>query len=80
MLIICDDENDQLKPKRPLDVVGMTVSSDVNYFTGNTGVEQQIRHKFSIGQKKKTHFMITPENGFSIDVPCIQKCFRFYAR
>jgi hypothetical protein len=77
MLIICDEQNDQLRPKRPLDVIGMSVSNDVNSFT----TEQfRSRLKLPLVNNKKVNSLIKPENGFSINVPCIQKVFRFYAR
>ena len=74
MLIICDqaeNEYEQLKPKRPLDVIGMSVSNDVNAYTND-----QIRIKLPI----KKDNLINAENGIAINVPCIQKVFRFYAR
>lgn len=74
MLIICEynDETEQLKPKRPLDVIGMSVSTDVNaYTTGLNAIKLP-------GSKEAS--LTREENGFSIDVPCIQKVFRFYTR
>ena len=81
MLIICDqanNEHDQLKPKRPLDAIGMTVSPDVNAFsTEGTSVKLNTRIRFASTGRSN---YIDPDNGFAINVPCVQKVFRFYAR
>ena len=76
MLIICDPvdtEYDQIKPKRPLDVIGISVSSEVNAFTG-----EPTRIRFPSASRKEN--LVDPEKGFSINVPCVQKVFKFYAR
>ena len=78
MLIICDqaeNENVPLKPKRPLDVIGMTVSADVNAFTPDVHLRASARFPSS----SRNNF-INPDNGLSIDVPCVKKVFRFYSR
>jgi hypothetical protein len=75
LLIICDQtENDfyQLKPKRPLDVIGMLASSDIAAFTAD---KKQI--KIPLVYKRNG---IDPVRGFSISVPCVQKVFKFYAK
>lgn len=81
MLIICDqceNEHNQLKPKRPLDAIGIMVSPDVNaYTTDNSGIKLNSRMRFASAGRNN---VIDPDNGFSINVPCVQKVFRFYAR
>ena len=47
----------------------MSVSSDVNAFTLQKDLKKLA--------KKQT---LNPELGFAINVPCIQKVFKFYAR
>lgn len=76
LLIICDQTDSQyekLKPKRPLDVIGISVSDDPNAY-----VSDQLKLKFTNTKLKDT--LIVTENGFSINVPVIKKVFRFYAR
>ena len=74
LIIICDQaesEFEQLKPKRPLDVIGIIVSSEVNAFT------EEKASKFLNMYKKNE---IDPTKGFSLHVPCVQKVFKFYTR
>jgi hypothetical protein len=75
LLIICDqaeNEYDQLKPKRPLDVIGITVNCDLHD-------SKDIKHKrFTSSTRKENIF--DPEKAISVNVPCIQKLFKFYAR
>ncbi len=87
LLIICDIINndlDNLKPKRPLDVTGLTVSDDVNYFnTGNGKMKLPSMTAVTgaaLGNQTEDQSLINPDNGFVINVPCIQKIFKFYAR
>ncbi len=75
LLIICEQaesEFEQLKPKRPLDTIGILVSSDINAFT-----EESTKNKLSNTSKRSG---IDPAKGFSLHVPCVQKVFKFYAR
>lgn len=77
LLIICEleDANKQLKPKLPLDLIGMLVSSNVNAFN-----VKQVRIKLPSTTKTNNELQLNPENGFAINVPCIQKVFKFYTR
>ena len=80
LLIICDqagNEYDSLKPKSPLNLVGVSVSSNVNAFNNVKYPLARIRSN-STGRVKENS--VKPENGIAINVPCIGKVFRFYAR
>lgn len=75
LLIICDqaeNEFNQLRPKRPLEVIGMLASNDVSAFTADKKLV-----KIPMAYRKSG---IDPVKGFSISVPCVQKVFKFYAR
>ena len=75
LLIICDQpENNfyQLRPKRPLDAIGILVSNNVNAFTDD--------RMFVKNPSAYKRGGIDPVKGFSINVPCVQKVFKFYAR
>jgi hypothetical protein len=89
LLIICDIVNndlDNLKPKRPLEVNGLTVSDDVNYFSTEQGGKVKLPNvtattAAAIGsQPLDKDGQINPDYGFVINVPCIQKIFKFYTR
>jgi len=75
LLIICDQaetEFELLKPKRPLNAIGILVSSEINAFT-----EESAKFKLSNSSKRNG---TDPTKGFSLHVPCVQKVFKFYAR
>jgi hypothetical protein len=91
LLIICDivnDDLDNLKPKRPLEVFGLTVSDDVNYFNSGQGGKIRLPNVgapvsvASTGSQSNEgdERLINADNGFVINVPCIQKIFKFYTR
>ena len=80
LLIICDqadNEYDTLKPKSPLNLIGISVSSNVNAFNNVKFPLARIRSN-SAGRIKEN--LVKSENGIAINVPCIGKVFRFYAR
>ena len=80
LLIICDqadNEYDQLQPKSPLSLKGLSVSANVDAFNiSNSKFPLQRTRSKSASREN----LIRPENGISIDVPCIRRVFRFYAR
>ncbi|CAF0721765.1 unnamed protein product [Brachionus calyciflorus] len=73
LLIICDFRNndfENLKPKKPIDVTGMSVSNDVNeYITGKP--EKLSTNPFGL---------VNEDNGFAIHAPSILKVFRLFTR
>jgi hypothetical protein len=77
LLIICDFEgsNKPLKPKLPLDLIGMLVKENVNAFD-----VKQVRIKLPSPTKSNKQMQLNVENGFAINIPCIQKVFKFYTR
>jgi hypothetical protein len=80
LLIICDqaeNEYDQLQPKSPLSLKGISVSSNVDAFNNPKFPLPKTRSKSASRHRENS---IKPENGISIDVPCIRRVFRFYAR
>ena len=80
LLIICDQADNKyehLRPKPPLSLIGVSVSSNVDAFNNPKVPLVKTRSK-SASRYKETS--IKPENGISIDVPCIRRVFRFYAR
>ena len=70
-----NNDPNQLRPKKPLDLIGLLVSDDVDAFNFD-----QAKVRFPSLAKRDSEGLLNPENGFSIDVPCIQKVFRFYTR
>jgi hypothetical protein len=78
MLIICDiveNETCRLKPKKPIILVGLDVSDDIREFT----VHETLYLKKLTELSENASNLLNAENAFSINVPSIQKMFKFYA-
>jgi hypothetical protein len=55
----------------------MSVSSDVNAFTREVNLKLNNRIRFASTGRTN---LIDSDNGFSLNIPCIQKVFKLYAR
>ena len=55
----------------------MSVSSDVNAFTREVNLKLNNRIRFASTGRTN---LIDSDNGLSLNIPCIQKVFKLYAR